>query len=175
VRGGAQVLRVVAALAFALMADLQQELALPRELQDVRVLVAARAQPDVVLVVDVDAVLELRPFVAGAGPPQDETSVPSSLNSSTGGAAFQNERVSFGCRVDGRCVIQMCRANPRRRRPPHQPASGWARLRPGRIDLIGRDGESGRLTEESWRASLSGEPRRAGCPELRRRKNLALR
>ena len=53
-------------LALALMADLHQELALARELQDVRILVAAGAEPHVVLVVDVDAVFELRPLVAGA-------------------------------------------------------------------------------------------------------------
>ena len=55
-------------LALALTPDLHQELALARELQDLRVLVAAAAEPHVVLVVHVDAVLELRPLVAGAGP-----------------------------------------------------------------------------------------------------------
>src|SRR5687768_2755001 len=38
-------------------------------------------------------------------PPHDDTSAPSASNSSTGGAAFQIDRVSFGCSVDGRCVI----------------------------------------------------------------------
>ena len=63
----AEVLGVVAAASLALVPNLHQELPLPGELQDVRVLVAARAQPHVVPRVDVDAVLELRPFVAGAG------------------------------------------------------------------------------------------------------------
>ena len=40
------------------------------------------------------------------GPPHDESSVPSVSNSRTGGAAFQMERVSLDCSVDGRCVIQ---------------------------------------------------------------------
>ena len=57
--------------------------------------------------IDVDAVLELRPLVALApGPPHDDTSVPSASNSSTGGAARQIDRVSFGWSVLGRCVIQ---------------------------------------------------------------------
>ena len=68
VGGGTQVLCVVAAAPVALPADLHQELSLPRELQDVRVLVAPGAKPDMVLRVDVDAVLELRPFVALTGP-----------------------------------------------------------------------------------------------------------
>ena len=90
--------------ALALMADLHQELALARELQDLRVLLAAAAQPHVVLVVDVDAVLELRPLVARARSAPRDSSVPSTSNSSTGGAARQIDRVSLGCSVDGRCV-----------------------------------------------------------------------
>src|SRR3954468_20921108 len=39
------------------------------------------------------------------GPPHEDSSVPSLSNSSTGGAARQIERVSFGCSVDGRWVI----------------------------------------------------------------------
>src|SRR5439155_27387612 len=64
-RGAAEILRVVAALSLALMADLQQELAVARELQDLRVLVAAAAEPDIVAAIDVDSVFELRPLVAG--------------------------------------------------------------------------------------------------------------
>src|SRR5262249_6303757 len=45
-------------------ADLQQELAVLGELQEVGVLVAVAADPDVALIVDVDAVVRLRPLVA---------------------------------------------------------------------------------------------------------------
>ena len=105
-RRRAEILRVVAPAALALMPDLHQELPLARELQNVRVLVAAGAQPDLVVIVHVNAVLELRPLVPRPGPPHDESSEPSASNSSTGGAAFQIDRVSFGCNVDGRCTIQ---------------------------------------------------------------------
>src|SRR5262249_21276136 len=66
VRRGAQILSVVAALPFALMAYLQQEPALASELENLRILVAASGQPHLIASVDVDAMLELRPFVAGA-------------------------------------------------------------------------------------------------------------
>ena len=49
-------------------ADLHQELAVLGELQDVRVLLAVAADPDVALVVDMDAVVGFRPLVALARP-----------------------------------------------------------------------------------------------------------
>src|SRR6267143_6746337 len=77
VRRGAEVLRVVAAGAFALTADLLQELAVAGELENVRVLVAAGAEPHTILMVDVDAVLELRPFVTRprSTPRRDEIAI----------------------------------------------------------------------------------------------------
>ena len=60
----AEILLIVAAGVLAGVADLQQELAVLGELQDVGVLLAVAADPDVALVVDVDAVVRLRPFVA---------------------------------------------------------------------------------------------------------------
>ena len=56
------------------MADLQQELAVLRELQDLRVLGVVAANPDVALVVDGDAVIRQRPLVAlaRAAPVADE-------------------------------------------------------------------------------------------------------
>jgi hypothetical protein len=65
--GAAEVLGVVAAAALALVADLQQKPTVARELQDLRVLLAAAAEPHVILRIHVDAVFELRPLVAGAG------------------------------------------------------------------------------------------------------------
>src|SRR4029077_7368943 len=47
------------------LADLLQELAVGRELQDLVVILAVAGEPDVALLVDVDAVLGARPFVAG--------------------------------------------------------------------------------------------------------------
>ena len=61
-RRSAHVLRVVAVDSHAGMADLQQEFPILGELQDLAVSVAVAGQPDVVLVVDRDAVL------ATAGP-----------------------------------------------------------------------------------------------------------
>ena len=49
------------------LADLQQELAVSRELQDHPVLGAVAGQPDVVLVVHVDAVLVVGPRLSGGG------------------------------------------------------------------------------------------------------------
>ena len=72
--GAPQVRGVVAAAALAGAADLQQELAVLGELQDVGVAGRVPADPDVTLVVDVDAVLALGPLVAVAGTaprPQD--------------------------------------------------------------------------------------------------------
>src|SRR5882672_11406228 len=65
-RRAAEVLQVVAALVVAVLAHLQQELAVLGELQHLRVLRAVAADPDVTLVVDEDAVVRLRPLVAGA-------------------------------------------------------------------------------------------------------------
>src|SRR5882672_7089811 len=63
-RRAAEVLEVVAALVVAVLAHLQQELAVLGELQHLRVLCAVAADPDVALVVDEDAVVRLRPLVA---------------------------------------------------------------------------------------------------------------
>src|SRR5205085_2301574 len=59
--------RVVAALVLALMARLHDELAILGEFQDLRVLGAVAAEPDVALVVDGHAVHRLRPLVALTG------------------------------------------------------------------------------------------------------------
>ena len=102
----AEICGVVAPAALALMPDLHQELAGARELQNVCVLLPAGAEPDVVAAVNVNAVLELGPVVAAPRTTPGDTNKPAASNSSTGGAAFQIDRVSFGCSVDGRCVIQ---------------------------------------------------------------------
>src|SRR4051794_13065419 len=69
-----EVLRVVASGVFAGAADLQQELAVLGELQDMSVLLTVAADPDIALVVDVDAMVRLRPLVAlpRAAPGSDE-------------------------------------------------------------------------------------------------------
>src|SRR5712692_1900944 len=64
----AEVLEIVAAGVLAEPADLQQELAVLGELEDVRILLAVAADPNVAFVVDVDAVIGLRPFIARPWP-----------------------------------------------------------------------------------------------------------
>ena len=64
VRGATQVLDVVASAAHALTSDLKEELSFTRELQDLRVGLATAPQPNIVALVDVDAVLQFRPLVA---------------------------------------------------------------------------------------------------------------
>ena len=77
VRGCAEVRRVVASFALPRLSDLHHELPAARELQDVRVFLAAATKPDVVFIVDVDAVLELRPIVSSArtSPRRDERAI----------------------------------------------------------------------------------------------------
>src|SRR5262245_22739125 len=61
--GSAEILRVVAALVLALVPNLQQKLPRSRELQQLRILLAAAANPDRVAI-DVDAVFEIRPLIS---------------------------------------------------------------------------------------------------------------
>ena len=85
--GSVQVRGVEVAFARAVLADLQQELAVLREFQNG--VAAVAGEPHVVFAVDRDAVHRGRPFVAGArrAPVIDE--LPSGSNSRTGGAAEQ--------------------------------------------------------------------------------------
>src|SRR5262249_11228043 len=62
-----EILLVVTAGVVAEGATLQQELAVLGELEDMRVLLAVAADPDVAFVVNVNAMVGLRPLVAGAG------------------------------------------------------------------------------------------------------------
>ena len=77
VRGAAEIRGVVAALALSLPPDLHQELSGSCELQNLCVLVAAAAEPDIVSIVYMNAVLELRPLVPGCwtAPKRDEGSL----------------------------------------------------------------------------------------------------
>jgi hypothetical protein len=63
-----EILRVVAALIFARTADLHQELAIPSELQNLRVLLPGTGDPDIVPSVDINSMLEIWPFVPFARP-----------------------------------------------------------------------------------------------------------
>src|SRR5581483_325782 len=69
-----EVLRVVAAAVFAQVAELREEAAVLSELQNVGVVRAVAADPDVAFVINGDAVVRLRPFVAlsGAAPAPDQ-------------------------------------------------------------------------------------------------------
>ena len=64
IRGASEILGVVAVVLRTLMADLQQKLALLRELQNLRIAPAVARKPDIVLVVDENAVLRLGPFIS---------------------------------------------------------------------------------------------------------------
>src|SRR5262249_44873547 len=86
----AQASEVVAVGLVALLADLQHEFALARELQILAVLLAVAADPDEALVVDAHAVLVLRPVVAGSWTVPGLPSLPSWSNSMTGGAGAQH-------------------------------------------------------------------------------------
>src|SRR5206468_374095 len=64
-RDASEVLEIVATLVAAITAELHQELAFFRELENVRVLRSIAADPHVAFVIDVYAVIRLRPFVTG--------------------------------------------------------------------------------------------------------------
>ncbi len=59
-----EIFRIAATGVLALVTGLQQELAILGELEDLGILGAVAAEPDVALVVHVDAMHGLRPFVA---------------------------------------------------------------------------------------------------------------
>src|SRR6266508_3151402 len=59
-----EILRIVAAAVLALMTELREELAVLSELQDVGVVRAVAADPDIAFVIYGDPVVRLRPFVA---------------------------------------------------------------------------------------------------------------
>jgi len=63
-----QIGSIVAAIGHSVFADLQQKLPGLREFKDLRILAAVTANPDVVLVINEDAVFHVGPFVAGPGP-----------------------------------------------------------------------------------------------------------
>ena len=141
----AEILQVVAAAVLAEVADLHQELAVLGEFEDVGVLLAVAADPDVAFVVDMDAVVGLRPLVARPGPPQDRTRLPSGSNTRTGGAVRQHSAIGglssapllivvepAGAAMDDPDIVLL--VDPHADRPAQQPIVG-KRLRPERIDL----------------------------------------
>ena len=91
-------LRVVRTLARSRLPDLQQELALLRELEHLRVLIAVAADPDVALVVDRDAVIRGRPLVAftRSAPVADEIAFRIELeHGRRAGAALAGRRIQL--------------------------------------------------------------------------------
>ena len=72
------------------LADPHDELAVARELEDVPAGRDVVADPDEIVVVDVDAVAVVAPLVAGPSPPQPCTTLPDWSNSMTGGAGTQH-------------------------------------------------------------------------------------
>ena len=140
----AEVREVVAALALPVPADLQQELAVAGELQDVGVVAAAAAEPDVVQVVDEDAVLRVGPLVALAGPAPRVHHVAGlvELDDRGGGTAALGERrrgvgapfllVEAARTVDDPDVIAGVHRDPHH--VAQRPVVGQ-RLRPGGVEL----------------------------------------
>ncbi len=143
-RGAAEVRRIAAAGVAARLAQLQQELPVARELEDVRIVRAVAADPDVVHRVDGDAVIRRRPVVAGTGsaPRADEVAVGIELEDRRRRrAAFADRREHAGLRLsivqrrarmdDPNVVARIDRDADRR---PDDPVIG-KRLRPERIHL----------------------------------------
>jgi hypothetical protein len=115
VRRRAEPVGRVAVVALALLADLQHELAVHRELEQLAVLLAVAGEPDEVVVVDEDAVLVLRPFIARSGTTPVAQQVARRVEQQhrrRGLAAFCSGGVnsaarSRGVSVSGRCTTQM--------------------------------------------------------------------
>jgi len=128
----------------ALLADLQHEFALARELQILAVLLAVAADPDEALVVNAHAVLVLRPVVAGAGtaPGLHQLAVLVELHDRRGwctalaGGRIERRRFLVVGQafwpLDHPDVVLRVDRNPRRL--AHDPIVGQ-RPRPRRIDL----------------------------------------
>src|SRR5262249_44422226 len=103
-RHPAEVLQVVAALVVAEAAELEQELAVLGELEDMRVLLAVAADPDVALVVDEDAVVRLGPLVALPWPapvPQQIARLVELEHRRRAAAAFAGRRIDLGAALVG--------------------------------------------------------------------------
>src|SRR5918995_457799 len=95
-RRSPEVLLVVAALLLARPADLENELAGGRELEDMAVLVVVAANPDMTLVIDAEAMFAQRPVVAltGSAPRVDERTVGAELEDRRrGDAAVAKRRI----------------------------------------------------------------------------------
>ena len=133
-------------------ADLHQELAVLGELEQVRVLLAVAADPDVALVVDVDAVVGLRPFVARSGAAPGAHQVALGIEHEhrrRGSTALGNGRIELsatlvvmqpaGAAMDDPDVVLL--VDPDADGPAEQPVVGQ-RLRPQRIDLEHRRGDT---------------------------------
>src|SRR5262249_43157304 len=147
----------------AVTADLHQELALLGELQDLRIALAVAADPDVALVVHVDAVIGFRPLVALAGtaPRADQVAgLVENQYRGRGPAAFGNRRIQLQAAL---VVVQAARAamydpdvillvDPEPYRPAHQPVIGQ-RLGPQGIAL-----EHGRLDRAALRVRAVLKP-----------------
>jgi len=121
VRRAVQPRRIIGLWTFGavVLADLANEFSIRRELQKLVAVVVA-ADPDIAVLVDMQAVLVLDPFLAGAGATPVAQQLPSASNSITGGAALQHlvcgglacAPFSSSSRLAGRCKIQMRSSGP---------------------------------------------------------------
>src|SRR6185295_17861332 len=96
------------------LANLLQELAVGRELEDLVVVLAVAGKPDVALLVDVDAVLALGPFVASAwaAPALEQPAV---------GRELQDRRRRDAAAGLGRALLRPLLVVHQRGRPVHDP------------------------------------------------------
>ncbi len=130
------------------LADLQHEPAVHGELEDLAVVLVVAGEPDEIVVVDVDAVLALRPIVTGPRPAPVADEIPRGVEHQHG----RRRSAALGLRriLLGRALALVERAGPLHHpnmvesvdpdagHLPEQPVVGQ-RLRPERIDHELRD------------------------------------
>ena len=183
-RHAAEVLQVVAAFVVAVLAHLQQELAVLGELQHLRVLRAVAADPDIALVVDEDAMVRLGPLVArsrAAPVPHQVAGLVEHQHRRRAAAAFAGRRAELQALL---VVVERGRAamddpdvvllvDPDADRHAEQPVVGQG-LGPQRIDFEHRRlhdlGLVSLPVEERLRAAERREQRderRADCSAIR--------
>ena len=112
------------------LADLLQEFAVGRELQDLVVVLAVAGEPDVALFVDVNAVLALRPVVAGPG------AAPALQQAAIGGEV-QHRRRRLAAAGFGRVLLRALFVVDQRRGPVDDPDA-----------VVVVDGDAGHLPED---------------------------
>jgi hypothetical protein len=152
VSGTAELGPAVAAFGLSGPADLHQELAVRRELEDLVVLVRVTRDPDIAVGVDHDAVLALRPFVARARPAPAAHVI-------ARGVKLGDRRQGFAAAVRHRLARLVDFIGEQRRRTMRDPDVSVALI----------DGDARDLADDELHAGVLGQRLRPGRvdPELR--------